>query len=107
MLEGGTVGVFFEEAEAGFFSWEALADLGNGAQELHVLFIEPAEHFVDAVPGFMGVAVLIGKPDFLLAPVDVAAAHVGVHPSTGSFRDREEGFAEPEGEPRGGVVEAN
>ena len=36
MLEGGTVGVFFEEAEAGFFSWEALADLGNGAQELHV-----------------------------------------------------------------------
>ena len=99
--------MFFQETQSRIFPGEILTDCWYGAEEFHAGFIEPSEDFVDGVPGFMGIPVLIGEPDFLLRLIDVTTTHVGVEKATGFSRHREESLAESERYPCIRIVEAD
>src|SRR3989338_1708599 len=99
--------MLFEEVEARFLSGEIFADCRDGTQEFYVRFIKPSEYFINTVPGFMGVSVLVSEPDFLFILVDVAATHMSVDPSAGFFCASKECFAQTQGDSGIRVVEAN
>src|SRR3990167_1872475 len=99
--------MFFQETQSRIFPGEILTVCWYGAEEFHAGFIEPSEDFVDGVPGFMGIPVLIGEPDFLLRLIDVTTTHVGVEKATGFSRHREESLAESERYPCIRIVEAD